>query len=89
MDLRTASASSRAAFLFVVRKGTPSLRRLVHLAAKLLGILCVTILRTIITSVVFVICVMVMLHYLGVPVPGPSELLDKFEALGELSRILS
>ncbi|HUS08898.1 MAG TPA: hypothetical protein VMZ30_00425 [Pyrinomonadaceae bacterium] len=65
------------------------MRRLVHLAAKFLGILCVTILRTIITSVVFITCVMVMLHYLGVPVPGPSELLDKFEALSELSRILS
>jgi 2-polyprenyl-3-methyl-5-hydroxy-6-metoxy-1,4-benzoquinol methylase len=73
----------------VVRKADPSLRRLVHLAAKLLRIQCVAILRTVITSVVFITCVMVMLHYLGVPVPGPSELLDKFEALGELSRILS
>jgi hypothetical protein len=89
MDLRTASASSRAAFLFVVRKGEPSLRRLTHLAAGFLRALCVAILRAVITSVVFVTCAMVLLHYLGVPVPGPSELLDKFEALGELSRILS
>jgi hypothetical protein len=89
MDLRTASASSRAVVLFVVQKGKPSVRRLVRVAASFMRTLCLALLRAIITSVVFITCVMVMLHYLGVPVPGPSELLDKFEALGELSRILS
>jgi hypothetical protein len=32
---------------------------------------------------------MVLLHYSGVPVPGLSDLLDKFGALGRLTRILS
>lgn len=89
MDLRTTSASSRAVFLFVVQKGEASLRRLARLVARFLTMLSLAVLRVILTSVVFATCVMVMLHYLGVPVPGPSELLDKFEAVGQLTRILS
>jgi hypothetical protein len=84
-----ASASPRAAFLFVVRKAESFLRRLVRLVATFLSALCLAVLRVIVTSVVFTTCVMVLLHYLGIPVPVPSELLDKFEALGRLTRILS
>jgi hypothetical protein len=82
-------ASSRAVFLFVVQKGESFLRRLVRLVATFLSALCHAVLRVIITGVVFATCVMVMLHYLGFPVPGPSELLDTFEAVGRLTRILS
>jgi hypothetical protein len=89
MDLRTASATTLAAFIFVIRKAEPSLRRLVGVVATFLKTLCLVVVRSIITSVIFIICALVMLHYLGVPVPGPSELLDKFESIGELSRILS
>lgn len=83
------SASSRAVFPFVVKKGTVLLRRLAGLISTFLVKLLSAVLRAIITVVIFTICVMLMLHYFGVPVPGPSELLDKFEALGQLARILS
>ncbi len=65
------------------------MRRLVRLIAAFLRKLCIAVLRAIITGVVFISCTMVMSHYLGVSVPGPSELLDKFEDLGRLARILS
>jgi hypothetical protein len=83
------SASSRAVFLFVVRQGESFLRRLFRLVATFVSKLCLVILRAIIAGVVFITCAIVMLHYLGVPLPGPSELLDKFEDLGRLARILS
>lgn len=83
------SASSRAVFLFVAQQGEVFLRRLVRVVATFLSKVCLAVVRVIITGVVFTTCVMVMLYYFGVPVPGPSELLDKFEALGQLARILS
>ena len=83
------SASSRAVFPFVVLKGKFLLRRLTRVVGTFLSNLLFAILRAIITVVVFTTCVMLMLHYFGVPVPGPSELLEKFEALGQLARILS
>ena len=83
------SGSSRAVFPFVVKKGKFLLRRLTRFVGTFLSKLLFAVLRAIITGVVFITCVMVMLHYFGVPVPGPSELLEKFEALGQLTRILS
>jgi hypothetical protein len=65
------------------------MRRLVRAVATFLGRLCLAVLRAIVTSVVVTVCVMMLLYILGVPVPGPSELLDKFEALDRLARILS
>ena len=65
------------------------MRRFFRLVATLLSKVCLAVVRAIITTVVFTACVMVMLHYLGLPVPGPSELLDKFEDLGRLAKILS
>ncbi len=65
------------------------MRRLVRLIAASLRKLCIAVLRAIITGLVFISFTMVMLHYLGVSVPAPSELLDKFEDLGRLARILS
>lgn len=81
--------SSQAFFLLTVRRGGVFMRRLVRVVAAFLGKLCLEVLRTIITGLVVSTCVMVMLYFSGVPVPGPSELLDKFEALGRLVTILS
>jgi hypothetical protein len=65
------------------------MRRFFRLVATFLSKVCLAVVRAIITAAVFTTCVMVMLHYLGLPVPGPSELLDKFEDLGRLATILS
>ena len=64
-------------------------RRLVRLFAAFLSKLCLAVLRAIVTGLVITTCAMVMLHYLGVPVPSPSELLDKFEGLTRLAKSLS
>ena len=82
-------ALSRAGFPFLVQRCQFFIKRLVRVVARFLGRLCFAVLRAIITGLVFTTGAMLMLHFLGVPVPGPSELLDKFEALGELANILS
>jgi hypothetical protein len=79
------SASSRAVFLFVGQQG----RRVRRLVAPFLSKLCLGVLRVIVTSVVFITCAALTLRYFGIPVPGPYELLDRFEDLGRLARILS
>lgn len=66
-----------------------TLRRLVRLAGVLVSKVCLAALRAIIVSVVFTTCAMVLMHYLGLPVPEASEVLDKLEILGQLARILS
>jgi hypothetical protein len=83
------SASSRAVLQFVVRRGEFAFRRLVLLAATFMRQVCLAVLRTIIFGVVFTVCAMVMMHYLGLPVAVPPEVLDTLESLGRLTRILS
>lgn len=84
------SASSPRVFLFVVlQAGLPLQRRLGRLVTTLMSTACLAVLRGIITAVVFTSCTIVMLHYLGFPVPVPSELIDKLEGLGQLAGILS
>lgn len=63
--------------------------RLLRLVATFLGKVCLAVLRAIITALVFTTCAMAMLHFLGVPVPSPSELLDKFGDLTRLAKSLS
>jgi hypothetical protein len=46
-------------------------------------------LRVLITAVVFAVCFAVALRLLGVPVPGPGELFEKFEGVSRLAEILS
>jgi hypothetical protein len=90
MGNRMTSGPSQGVFLFVVQqRALRFMRRLVRLVGTLMSRMCLAVLRTIITGVVFTTCVMVMLYYLGVPVPGPSGLIDKFESLGQLANILS
>jgi hypothetical protein len=84
------SASSPRVFLFVVlQAGLPLLRRLGRLVTTLMRTVCLAVLRGVITAVVFTTCTIVILHFLGFPVPVPSELIDKLEGLGRLARILS
>lgn len=46
-------------------------------------------LRVIITCLIFTTCLMVASRYLGLPVPSPSELLDKIKSVSQLSEVLS
>jgi hypothetical protein len=45
--------------------------------------------RVIITGLIFTTCLMVASSYLGLPVPSPSELLDKIKGVSQLSEVLS
>ena len=44
--------------------------------------------RLVIACVIFVVALAAM-KYIGLPVPGPSELLDKFKGVSRLADILS
>ena len=44
--------------------------------------------RLVIACMIVVACLAVM-NYMGLPVPGPSELLDKFKGVSRLADILS
>ena len=46
-------------------------------------------LRIVITGLIVMACLTVMSRALGLPVPDPSELLDKFKNISRLSEILS
>lgn len=83
------SASSRAVFLFAQQRALRLIRPLIRLVATWMSKLCLAVMRALLTGVVFVTCTLVMMYYLGLPVPGPAELLDKLDGLGRLARILS
>ena len=51
--------------------------------------LCRVVLRVMIGGLIFMACLTVMSRYLGLPVPDPTELLDKFKDVSRLSEILS
>ena len=48
-----------------------------------------TALRVVITCLIFMVCLTVMSRYLGLPVPDPTEILDKFKNVSQLAEILS
>lgn len=48
-----------------------------------------SIVRATITSLVFVTGVLIASYYLGVPIPSPYELIDKFDGVGRLAEVLS
>lgn len=64
------------------------MRRFVRLAGMIVGKVCLAALQATIASVVFTTCAIAVMYYLGIPVPGPDEVLDKLESLGRLARIL-
>lgn len=64
----------------------PKMSRLILMPLRHLGRMA---LRIIITGLIFMTCLTVASRYLGLPVPSPSELLDKFKDVSRLSEILS
>ena len=83
------SASIRTILLFVVHRAKAFLRRFARTLGTFVSDLCAVVIRTAITAIVFSCCLLMTLHYFGVPVPGPAELLNKFEGLGRLVDVLS
>jgi hypothetical protein len=62
------------------------MRRFIFIALRQLGR---TALRVVVTCLIFMVCLRVMSRYLGLPVPDPVELLDKFKSVSRLGEILS
>lgn len=50
---------------------------------------CRAALRALLTALVFMTCTLAALAYLGVPLPDADELLERFESISQLTRILS
>lgn len=46
-------------------------------------------LRVLVTFLVFGVCLMATLRYLGIPLPGPDQLLRSLDGVSELAKILS
>ena len=63
--------------------------RLIRLLSTTARRLCRAALRVVLTGIVFALCLAAASVYLGLPVPGPQELLEKFESVSELADILS
>jgi hypothetical protein len=47
------------------------------------------VLRVLLTGLIFAVCFVAALRFMGVPVPGPEELREKFESVSRLAQILS
>ena len=60
-----------------------------RLALALVRHVCRAALRAFITALVFMICTLAALYYMGVPLPDRDELLERFESISQLARILS
>ena len=50
---------------------------------------CRAALRAAVTGLIFLICLTAASAYLGVPLPGLDEVLERFEGVSQLARILS
>ena len=48
-----------------------------------------TVVRVLVTFLIFGVCLMITLRYLGIPLPGADQLLHSFDGLSELAKILS
>jgi len=60
-----------------------------RLAAALVRRVFRAALRALITALVLMTCTLAALSYMGVPLPDPGELLERFESISQLARILS
>ena len=63
--------------------------RVFRLLSTVARSLCRAALRAVVTGIVFALCLAAASVYLGLPVPGPQELLEKFESVSQLADILS
>ena len=64
----------------------PKMNRLVFKPLRQLGRMA---LRIIITGLISIVCYMLVARVMGLPVLGPSELIDKFKNVSRLAEILS
>ena len=60
-----------------------------RLLVALVRHVCRAALRAFITALVFMTCTVAVLAYLGVPLPDADELMERFESISQLARILS
>ena len=60
-----------------------------RLALALVRHVCRAALRAFVAVLVFTACALAALSYMGVPLPDPEELLERFESISQLARILS
>lgn len=63
--------------------------RIVHQLSSVAGRALSVAIRTVITCTVFGTCLMLTLHYMGIPVPSPYDLIHNFDALDKLAKILT
>jgi len=63
--------------------------RLVHAFSRFFNQVCQAALRVVLTSLLFTTCVVMVLRYLGVPMPSAYELLRQVEGLSTLAKIIS
>jgi hypothetical protein len=47
------------------------------------------VVRAVVTTFVFGLCVVVVAHYMGVPLPSARQVLREFEGISKLARVLS
>ena len=45
--------------------------------------------RTVVTMIVFGVCTLVTMHYMGVPIPSAEQVFHNIESITRLSRLLS
>ena len=60
-----------------------------RLAAALARLVWRAVLRAVVTGLVFATCLLAAAAYLGVPLPSLDDVLERFESVSQLSRILS
>ncbi len=63
--------------------------RLIKLALLPVRLVCGALLKLVITSVVFIICLLVSLRLLGVPAPQLSDVIERIESVSQLAEALS
>ena len=63
--------------------------RMIRLLSITARRLCRAALRAVLTGLVFALCLAAASASLGLPVPGPQELLERFESVSHLADILS
>ena len=60
-----------------------------RLLAALARYICRAVLRAVVMGLIFTTCLLFALAYLGVPLPSLDELLERFESVSQLAKILS